>query len=97
MHYSPRIWPERDPELRVIFLSLPPLSPPLPAPGRLWGRLLVARGHHDSLRPIRIGGRLPAVFNNTSPIFAAAHQSNRRGRTPLSVGIIGRLEPHLKH
>ena len=67
MHYIPRIWPERDPELRVIFLSLPPLSPPLPAPGRLWGRLLVARGHHDSLRPIRIGGRLPAVFNNNSP------------------------------
>jgi hypothetical protein len=30
MHYSPRIWPERDPELRLIRLSLP-----LPPPGRL--------------------------------------------------------------
>ena len=27
MHYSPRIWPESDPELRLIFLSLPLCHP----------------------------------------------------------------------
>jgi hypothetical protein len=45
MHYSPRIWPERDPELRLIFLSFP-LSPPVTPQGACGGRLLVA---HDSL------------------------------------------------
>ena len=30
MHYSPRIWPERDPKLRLIFLS-----PASATPGRL--------------------------------------------------------------
>ena len=45
MHYSPRIWPERDPELRLIFLSFP-LSSPVTPQGACGGRLLVA---HDSL------------------------------------------------
>ncbi len=33
MHYSPRIWPERDPELRLIFLSLSPPAGPRPPVG----------------------------------------------------------------
>ena len=61
MHYSPRIWPERDPELRLIFLSLP-LSPPR-APAAA-GCLLPTIACQ---RPSRIGGRLPAVFNNNNP------------------------------
>jgi hypothetical protein len=44
MHYSPRIWPERDPELRLIFLSLsPPAASWPPVAGCL-------RSTTDSLR-----------------------------------------------
>ena len=61
MHYSPRIWPENDPELRLIFLSLPlPPGPPWRAPAA--AGLPAA---HDSLS--RTGGRLAAVFNNNNP------------------------------
>ncbi len=65
MHYSPRIWPENDPELRLIFLSLPRQPPGhLRRPA---GRRL-ALDSSDSLRPSRIGGRqLAAVFNNNNP------------------------------
>ena len=48
MHYSPRIWPERDPELRLIFLSLSPPAGPRPP---VAAGLLAA---HD--RPSRTGG-----------------------------------------
>ena len=44
----------------VIFLSLPPCRPQ----GACGGWLLAV---HDSLRLSRIGGRLPAVFNNNNP------------------------------
>ena len=47
MHYSPRIWPERDPELRLIFLSLSPPAGPRPP---VAAGLLAA---HD--RPSRTG------------------------------------------
>jgi len=43
MHYSPTIWPERDPELRLIFLSLSPPAAPWP-PVAACGRLLAV---HD--------------------------------------------------
>jgi hypothetical protein len=48
MHYSPRIWPERDPELRLIFLSLsPPAAPRPPVAAAAAGCL---RSTTDSLR-----------------------------------------------
>ena len=49
MHYSPRIWPERDPELRLIFLSLSPANPQGACGAAVAGPGLPAA--HDSLRP----------------------------------------------
>jgi hypothetical protein len=81
MHYSPRIWPESesDPELRLIFLSLPPSATPrAPAAAGL-------PAAHDTVRPSRRGpgpGRLLvlAVFDNSNPDLllqlSAAHRCN---------------------
>ena len=70
MHYSPRIWPERDPELRLIFLSPASATPGLlrrpaclrPTTGR------VGQGAGSSHSSLRARASLTRIQHSTVPL-----------------------------